>query len=87
MQPFLRELDAEAFSWRWEHPDPRMERLYTTVSEIVHRANHTRESAATTIRKARYAACALSGSRPDEALATHAERRPVAPRLTEPWFC
>lgn len=87
MQPYLRELDAAAFTWRWEHPDPRMERLFRTVSEIVHRANHTRESTATTFRKVREAVYELTGSRPVEALATHAERRPVAPRLTEPWFC
>jgi len=87
MQPFLKELDAEAFTWRWEHPDPRMERLFRTVSEIVHWANHTRESTVKTFRKVRDAAYELAGSRPVEALATHAEHRPVAPRLTEPWFC
>jgi hypothetical protein len=85
--PFLKELDAEAFTWRWEHPDPRMERLYRTVSEIVHWANHTRKPVATTFRQVRNAAYEAAGRRPAEALATHAERRPVAPRLTEPWFC
>jgi radical SAM superfamily enzyme YgiQ (UPF0313 family) len=87
IQPFLRELDADAFTWRWEHPDPRMERLFRTVSEIVHWAHQARESAATTFRKVRDAAYELAGRRPVEALATHAERRPVPPRLTEPWFC
>ena len=87
IQPFLKELDADAYTWRWEHPDPRMERLYQTVSEIVHWANHTREIPATTFRKVRNAAYGLTGRRPVEALATHAERRPVPPRLTEPWFC
>jgi radical SAM superfamily enzyme YgiQ (UPF0313 family) len=87
MQPFLKELDADAFSWRWEHPDPRIERLCRMVSEIVHWANHTRERPAATFRKVRDAAYGLSGARPAEARATHAERRPVAPRLTEPWFC
>ncbi len=87
IQPFLKALDTEAFTWRWEHPDPRMESLYRTVSEIVHWANHTREGAANTFRKVRDAAHEAAGARPAEALATHAERRPVAPRLTEPWFC
>jgi hypothetical protein len=64
-----------------------MERLCREVSEVVHWANHTRESPATTFRKVRHAAYELSGARPTEARATHAERRPVAPRLTEPWFC
>ena len=87
IQPFLKQLDAEAFTWTWAHPDPRMERLHETVSEIVHWANHTRERPAATFRKVRDAAYAAAGARPAEARATHAERRPVAPRLTEPWFC
>jgi radical SAM superfamily enzyme YgiQ (UPF0313 family) len=87
LRPYLNGLDAAAFGWRWEHPDPRMERLHGMVTEIVHWANHTREDAALTFRKIRDAAYALAGSRPIEARATHAERRPVAPRLTEPWFC
>jgi len=82
----LRGLDAEAFSYRWEHPDPRMDQLHRTVSDLVHWANHTRESATQTLRKVRAAAHQAAG-RPLEARATHAERRPVAPRLTEPWFC
>jgi radical SAM superfamily enzyme YgiQ (UPF0313 family) len=86
IQPFLRELDAAAFTYRWDHPDPRMERLFGTVTDIVHRASHAREPEAQTFRKLREAAYAAAGRRP-EALATHAERRPVAPRLTEPWFC
>lgn len=87
IQPHLKQLDAEAFTWQWEHPDPRMERLHRTVSEIVHWANHTRRPVATTFRQVRNAAYEAAGRRPAEALATHAERRPVAPRLTEPWFC
>jgi len=87
IRPFLKDLDAAAFTWRWEHPDARMERLYATVSEIVHWANHARESPARTFRKVRDAAYAAAGRRPEAARATHAERRPVAPRLTEPWFC
>jgi radical SAM superfamily enzyme YgiQ (UPF0313 family) len=87
IRPYLKQLDADAFTWRWEHPDPRMELLYRTVSEIVHWGNHTREPAAKTFRKVRAAAYDLAGRQPAEALATHAERRPVPPRLTEPWFC
>lgn len=87
MRPFLRGLDADAFTWRWEHPDPRVERLCRTVGEIVHWANHTREHPAATFRKVCEAAYEQSGATPAEARATHAERRPVAPRLTEPWFC
>lgn len=89
VQPYLRGLDAEGFTWRWEHPDPRMDRLHRTVSEIVHWGNHTRESGAKTFAKVRAAARELSPgtARPEAATATLAERRPIPPRLTEPWFC
>jgi radical SAM superfamily enzyme YgiQ (UPF0313 family) len=86
IQPFLRGLDAEAFGYRWEHPDGRMERLFGAVTEIVHWANHAREPTSKTFMKVREAVYAAAGRRP-EALVTHAERRPVPPRLTEPWFC
>jgi radical SAM superfamily enzyme YgiQ (UPF0313 family) len=88
IRPFLAELDREAFSYVWRHPDLRMERLHATVSGIVHAARHRGEAAAETFRKVRAAAHeAREGRAPAEAAATHAERRPVPPRLTEPWFC
>jgi len=86
--PFLAGLDREAFTYVWRHPDPRMERLHGTVNGIVRAANHSGETAAATFRRVRAAAHVARGeSAPAEAAATHAERRPVPPRLTEPWFC
>ena len=87
IKPFLGGLDRENFAWPWTHPDPAMERLHREVSRIVHQANHAAESAAVTFERVRAAAYAAGGRRPVEASATHAERRPVPPRLTEPWFC
>ncbi len=88
IQPFLRGLDADALTWRWEHPDERVDRLHRTVTEIVHWANHTRESPSRTFRKVWDAALTLAAAPlPAGARATHAERRPIPPRLTEPWFC
>jgi radical SAM superfamily enzyme YgiQ (UPF0313 family) len=88
IQPFLAGLDREAFTHVWTHPDPRMERLYRTVSGLVHDASHTGEAAAVTFRRVRAAAHQARGeAAPAEAAATLAERRPVPPRLTEPWFC
>ncbi len=87
IQPHLRGLDRENFTWRWAHPDPSMDRLHEAVSRIVHRGNHAGEPAAATFDRVRAAAYEVAGLRPVEAAATHAERRPVPPRLTEPWFC
>ena len=87
IRPFLGTLDRENFAWSWIHPDPAMERLHRTVARIVHEANHRSEPVALTFGRVRAAAYDAAGRRPVEASATHAERRPVAPRLTEPWFC
>ncbi len=87
LRPFLGPLDQENFAWTWTHPDPAMERLHRTVSGIAHAANHDRERTAVVFERIRAAAYAAAGRRPAAASATHAERRPVAPRLTEPWFC
>jgi len=88
MQPFLAGLDREAFTYGWRHPDPRMDQLHGTVSGIVHAASHTGEPAAATIQRVRAAAHQARGEpAPAEAATTLAERRPVPPRLTEPWFC
>ena len=87
IQPFLGPLDRENFAFTWTHPDVAMERLHRDVSRIVHQANHTAQRAADTFDRVRAAAYQASGLGPAEASATHAERRPVAPRLTEPWFC
>ena len=87
IRPFLGALDRENFAWTWKHPDPAMERLHGTVARIVHEANHAGEPAAVTFGRVHDAAYDAAGRRPVEASATHAERRPVAPRLTEPWFC
>jgi len=87
IRPFLGAPDPGNFAWSWTHPDPSVERLHREVSRIVHEANHTGERAGVTFERVRAAAHAAAGLRPVEASATHAERRPVAPRLTEPWFC
>jgi radical SAM superfamily enzyme YgiQ (UPF0313 family) len=89
IRPFLEggALDRENYTWTWTHPDPEMERLYRTVSGLVLEASHAGEPAAVTFQRVRAAAYTAAGRRPIEAEATHAERRPVAPRLTEPWFC
>ena len=87
IRPFLGTLDRENYAWTWTHPDPGMERLHRTVNGIVHEARRAGQHAAITFQRVRAAAYETAGRRPVEADATHAERRPVAPRLTEPWFC
>jgi radical SAM superfamily enzyme YgiQ (UPF0313 family) len=87
IRPFLGAVEPENFAWPWTHPDPAMERLHRDMGRIVHEANHAGEPPAVTFARVRAAASHAAGRPPSEASATHAERRPVAPRLTEPWFC
>lgn len=82
---WLGELDPEAFTYRWTHPDSRMDRLYERVSARVELAETSGESPLQTfeaIRSLAYAAAGRSiSSNP------FAPLRPAPPRLTENWFC
>lgn len=85
---YLIGLDQTTFTYRWTHPDPRMDRLYEAVSALVEQASRDGEDSAQTFGQAR-----------DLAFRMHEHRRPARessplrpdrqrpPRLTEPWFC
>jgi len=74
--PWLRDFDAAAFTWRWEHEDPRVEALW-------------RESAAAAQSGAGFDELRdlvdRAANRPKSAKPTRSRRS--VPRLTEPWFC
>lgn len=82
---WLGEFDAEAFTYRWTHPDPRMDRLYEDVSARVELADRMGEPAWQTYEAIREMAYAAAG-RPAPAAGRPAYR-PAPPRLTENWFC
>jgi radical SAM superfamily enzyme YgiQ (UPF0313 family) len=83
---WLGALDAPNFTYRWRHPDPRLEALYQAVSARVEQAAAAEEGARDTFA----ALCALAYSalgRPAPAVEARAAGRPAAPRLSESWFC
>lgn len=91
-KPWMREhlgaLDESALTYRWTHPDPRMDRLHEQVSRLVEEGAEREADAAVTLERIRAAAESLAerarrGRRP---AAVPADRRRTA-RLTEPWFC
>jgi len=87
--PFLGPLDEQTSSYRWTHPDPRMDRLEADVSALVEEAAGAGEAPAVTFRRIHHLAAAAAG-RPDEAPAAIGigrRARRHAPHLTEPWFC
>jgi len=87
LHPHLRERVADGFHYRWDHPDPRMDRLQEAITALVTAAADGKEDAAVTFARV----CALADSaagvapRPARPLPAADRRRP--PRLTEPWFC
>jgi radical SAM superfamily enzyme YgiQ (UPF0313 family) len=85
-RPHRRELDAEAFSYRWVHPDPTMDALQRGVAACVARAAAARESVAVTFDAVRRLADAAAGA-PVRSTRTAATVRRSTPRLTESWFC
>jgi len=72
LQPFLGDLDPAGFTYRWRHPDPRMDELQREVSALV-------------ARGARFGGIwSLATGRP---FREPPPERPIPARLTEPWFC
>jgi len=88
IRPFLGPLDVGAFTFRWTHPDPRMDALQRDVSALVEQAARSGEDPAVTFGRIRALAYARAGRvvAPTSVRAPPPDR-PIAARLTEPWFC
>jgi len=89
MTPHLRGLDAERLQYRWEHPDPRMDRLHAAVDAVARDAAVGRPDPAATFARVRDAWAAACGDLPGPVPVAVPPRldRAAPPRLTEPWFC
>src|SRR5438445_894503 len=86
MQPYLGPLDQASFSYRWKHPDPRMDRLQKDVASLVEADTRANEDPGLPFYRVWAVAEKVAGR--------HVCRMPVlrpgrlrAPRLSEPWFC
>jgi radical SAM superfamily enzyme YgiQ (UPF0313 family) len=86
MRPYLGELVAEDFYFKWVHPDARMDRLQYDVSRAVADAASRDEDVAVTFDRVRALANEAAGIDSAPHLVVRPDRR-RAPRLTEPWFC
>jgi hypothetical protein len=88
IRPFLGPLDHASFSYRWTHPDPRMDRLHRAVSGLVEEAMRADKDPAVIFDSGRALAYAVSGGEaPTAPPPAHVHERKSVPRLTEPWFC
>lgn len=80
------ELDADAFTHRWDHADPRLDRLQREVARLVERAALQGDEARVTFGRIWTVAHEAAGL-PVPPVPTPGERRERPPRLTESWFC
>jgi radical SAM superfamily enzyme YgiQ (UPF0313 family) len=81
----LEGLDEEALTWRWTHPDPRMDDLQRRVAATVEAGVARGADPGDLVQEVRALALAAAGR------AHRHVARPFAttgtPRLTESWFC
>ena len=87
LRPAFGDLDAPGLSHRWTHPDARMDELQRSASALVRDATGAGEAPAVTFQRLRALARRLAGLGAAPAPPRRAPDRPVAPRLSEPWFC
>ena len=81
----LEGLDETALTWRWKHPDPRMDALQTRVASVVDAGATRGDDPAATLNEVKALALAAAGL-----THTHVARHfstAGSPRLTENWFC
>jgi radical SAM superfamily enzyme YgiQ (UPF0313 family) len=84
MKRYLGPLDQASFSYRWVHPDPRMDRLQKEVSALVEADTKAEADPADTFYRIKALA---GGRRPVDVFSPLPRDRIRAPRLSEPWFC
>jgi radical SAM superfamily enzyme YgiQ (UPF0313 family) len=79
-------LDESGLTWRWRHPDPRMDALQARVAAEVEAAAARKEEPLATIARVKVLALAEAGL-PHGHVRTLAPDQRRVPRLTESWFC
>ena len=82
--PHRGELDEAAFTYRWTHPDPRMDQLQKDVAKLVETDAAASEDPSTTFYRIKELAHGRDPVGINRSLPLDRRR---APRMTEPWFC
>jgi len=87
IQPYLGELDAAGFSYRWCHPDPRMDLLAEQAAARVEAGALKGEPVSETFAAVRGLARRAAGLPPHVNAGGPAAPVAPSPRLSESWFC
>ena len=87
-QSWLEELEPTAYTYRWKHPDWRMDVLHHQVAALVEQAANEQIDSIDTFFHIKALALAAQGRRMDigRAVEDYGTRK-VLPHLTESWFC
>lgn len=87
-KPWLGELDAAAYTYRWRHPDPRMDMLHQEIAALVEQAQVAHQDPVVTFFQLKALALQACGRLVNVA---HEIKRygqsKVLPHLSESWFC
>jgi len=85
---WLRELDAAAYTYRWQHPDPRMDALQQQISVCVEQAQGCESDPVETFFSVKALALAArhEAFSVEQAVQQYGQRK-VLPHLSESWFC
>jgi radical SAM superfamily enzyme YgiQ (UPF0313 family) len=84
---WLGPLDEAAFTYRWDHPDPRMDALYQRVRAVVERGQRAGLGTDVLFARVRALAYQAAGRPAPPGDAPMTSRRRPLPHLTESWFC
>jgi hypothetical protein len=96
LAPYVGDFDAETFSYRWTHLDPRMDDLQREIAAVVEQAGCAGEPAEQTFAAIERLALATAGRAGVGAAGSFTggldddlslPKAPFVPRLTETWFC
>ncbi len=85
---WIGELDEEAYTHRWQHPDPRMDELQRQIAVLVEQAEQNKADSMLTFFQVQALVLAQQGKRLSvfRSLRQYGTPR-VLPHLTESWFC
>jgi len=85
---WLGELEPAEYTYRWHHPDPRMDRLQQKVHDIVEQGETRQADPIETFFHLKAVTLAVLGQDFNvPAAVQHYGTRKVLPHLTESWFC
>ncbi len=88
VQELIGPFDEAALSYRWQHPDPRVDRLQRQVAAMVEAGGQEKwERRAVFCEAWKLARGALPQPLPSIPAVAPREARATIPYLTEPWFC